>query len=94
MGSIESKNIMRVLLISANREDINMPTLPMGLGCVAAAAQRAGHEAPVLAAASRQPVDRLHALCDALRAVVGLDGDNEIQEIRSVETDRRAPIHR
>ena len=48
MGSIESKNIMRVLLISANREDINMPTLPMGLGCVAAAAQRAGHEVEFL----------------------------------------------
>jgi radical SAM superfamily enzyme YgiQ (UPF0313 family) len=39
---------MRVLLISANREDINMPTLPMGLGCVAAAAQRAGHEVTFL----------------------------------------------
>jgi radical SAM superfamily enzyme YgiQ (UPF0313 family) len=39
---------MRVLLISANREDINMPALPMGLGCVAAAAQRAGHEVKFL----------------------------------------------
>jgi radical SAM superfamily enzyme YgiQ (UPF0313 family) len=39
---------MRILLISANREDINMPTLPMGLGCVAAAAQRAGHEVTFL----------------------------------------------
>ena len=35
---------MRVLFISANREDINMPTLPMGLGCVAAATQKEGHE--------------------------------------------------
>jgi radical SAM superfamily enzyme YgiQ (UPF0313 family) len=35
---------MRVLLISANREDMNMPTLPMGLGCVAAATQKAGHD--------------------------------------------------
>ena len=34
---------MRVLLISANTEKINMPTLPMGLGCVAAAAKDAGH---------------------------------------------------
>lgn len=31
--------IMRVLLISANTETFNMPTLPMGLGCVAAALQ-------------------------------------------------------
>jgi radical SAM superfamily enzyme YgiQ (UPF0313 family) len=35
---------MRVLFISANREDINMPTLPMGLGCVAAATQKEGHQ--------------------------------------------------
>jgi radical SAM superfamily enzyme YgiQ (UPF0313 family) len=35
---------MRVLLISASTEKINMPTLPLGLACVAAATQRAGHE--------------------------------------------------
>jgi radical SAM superfamily enzyme YgiQ (UPF0313 family) len=35
---------MRVLLISANTEKINMPTLPLGLACVAAATQKAGHE--------------------------------------------------
>jgi radical SAM superfamily enzyme YgiQ (UPF0313 family) len=35
---------MRTLLISANTEKINMPTLPMGLGCVAAAVIDAGHE--------------------------------------------------
>jgi len=35
---------MRVLFISANREDINMPVLPMGLGCVAAATQKDGHD--------------------------------------------------
>jgi radical SAM superfamily enzyme YgiQ (UPF0313 family) len=34
---------MKVLLISANTEKINMPTLPMGLACVAAAARRSGH---------------------------------------------------
>jgi hypothetical protein len=34
---------MNVLLISANREDINMLTLPMGLACVAAAVEKAGH---------------------------------------------------
>jgi radical SAM superfamily enzyme YgiQ (UPF0313 family) len=35
---------MRVLLISANTEHINMPVLPLGMACVAAAAQNAGHE--------------------------------------------------
>jgi radical SAM superfamily enzyme YgiQ (UPF0313 family) len=34
---------MQVLLISANTEKINMPTLPMGLGCVAVALTAAGH---------------------------------------------------
>jgi radical SAM superfamily enzyme YgiQ (UPF0313 family) len=34
---------MHVLLISANTEKINMPTLPIGLGCVAAAVEAAGH---------------------------------------------------
>jgi radical SAM superfamily enzyme YgiQ (UPF0313 family) len=37
-------NSMNVLLISANTETINMPTLPMGLGLVAAATQKAGHQ--------------------------------------------------
>lgn len=35
---------MRVLLISANTETINMPTPPMGLACVASAVEAAGHE--------------------------------------------------
>ncbi len=35
---------MRVLLISANTETINMPVLPLGLACVAAATREAGHE--------------------------------------------------
>jgi radical SAM superfamily enzyme YgiQ (UPF0313 family) len=34
---------MHCLLISANTEKINMPTLPMGLGCVAKALEAAGH---------------------------------------------------
>ena len=39
---------MRVLLISANMEKINMPTLPLGLACVAAATQKAGHDVTML----------------------------------------------
>lgn len=35
---------MRVLLISANTESINMPVIPVGLGAVAAATKQAGHE--------------------------------------------------
>jgi radical SAM superfamily enzyme YgiQ (UPF0313 family) len=39
---------MHTLLISANTEKINMPTLPMGLGCVAAAVAAAGHSVDFL----------------------------------------------
>jgi radical SAM superfamily enzyme YgiQ (UPF0313 family) len=35
---------MKVLLISANTESINMPIIPIGLGAVAAATRNAGHE--------------------------------------------------
>jgi radical SAM superfamily enzyme YgiQ (UPF0313 family) len=35
---------MKVLLISANTEQINMPVLPLGMACIAASAQSAGHE--------------------------------------------------
>jgi len=39
---------MRILLISANTEQINMPVLPLGLACVAASVQGAGHEVQLL----------------------------------------------
>ena len=40
--------IMNVLLISANTERINMPTMPLGLAMVAAAVRQAGYETAVL----------------------------------------------
>jgi len=39
---------MRVLLISANREEINMRVLPLGLACVAASTKKAGHDVELL----------------------------------------------
>ncbi len=39
---------MRALLISANTEQLQMPVLPMGLACVAASAEQAGHEVRLL----------------------------------------------
>ena len=39
---------MNVLLISANRETVNMPPLPLGAACVAAAARNVGHDVSLL----------------------------------------------
>ena len=39
---------MKVLLISANTEQINMPVLPLGLAYVAAAADSQGHTVKML----------------------------------------------
>jgi radical SAM superfamily enzyme YgiQ (UPF0313 family) len=39
---------VRVLLISANTETMNMPTLPLGLACVAAATRNTGHAVVLL----------------------------------------------
>ena len=39
---------MKVLLISANTEQFNMPAMPLGLACVAAASRKAGHEVILL----------------------------------------------
>jgi radical SAM superfamily enzyme YgiQ (UPF0313 family) len=39
---------MRVLFVSANIEQITLPSLPVGLGCVAAATERAGHEVKLI----------------------------------------------
>ena len=39
---------MKVLLISANTEQINMPVLPLGLAYVAAAADSQGHKVKMI----------------------------------------------
>jgi radical SAM superfamily enzyme YgiQ (UPF0313 family) len=39
---------MKVLLLSANTEKINMTTLPLGLACVAAATRKSGHDVKML----------------------------------------------
>jgi len=47
---------MKVLLISANTELINMPVLPLGLACIASATQQAGHDIAVLNLMCRKDV--------------------------------------
>jgi radical SAM superfamily enzyme YgiQ (UPF0313 family) len=39
---------MRVLLVSANTEKINMSVLPLGLACVASSTQRTGHDVTLI----------------------------------------------
>ena len=58
---------MQVLVISANTERLNMPTMPLGAGLVVAAARAAGHQVELLdlmleadpLAAVRQTISRL-----------------------------------
>lgn len=49
---------MKVLLISANTEQINMPVLPLGMAYVAAAAQNAGHEVNTVNLMAAQDIRR------------------------------------
>jgi len=39
---------MKVLLISANTEQFNMPAMPLGLACVVEASKNAGHDVTML----------------------------------------------
>lgn len=47
-AAICNKRSMKVLLISANTETINMPVLPLGMASVAAAAEQGGHNVSLL----------------------------------------------
>ncbi len=48
MTKVGTRLIVRVLLISANRTEINMRTMPLGLACVAQAVRDKGHTIHVL----------------------------------------------
>ena len=52
---------MRALLISANTEQLQMPVLPMGLACVAAAAEHAGHEVKLLNLMTKDDFQQLNS---------------------------------
>ena len=57
---------MRVLFLAVNRETIAMPTLPLGLACVAAATERAGHRVKLVNLTSEEGSD--HFLGKVIRA--------------------------
>ena len=69
---------MRVLLISANTEQVNMPTIPLGLMLVATASRRAGHEVEFLDLMFQEnPKSALHGRISSFRPdVVGISVRN------------------
>ena len=94
---------MRVLLVSPNREEINMRTWPLGLACVAAATLAAGHRVSVLDFMwTPDPREHLRkTIADFQPDVIGLSVRNIddqsmetprflLEEVRDVVTDCRS----
>jgi radical SAM superfamily enzyme YgiQ (UPF0313 family) len=69
---------MRILLVSPNREEINMRTWPLGLACVAAATSAAGHQVKVIDfMGTRDPHSCLRKAFDDFRPeIIGLSVRN------------------
>ena len=69
---------MRVLLISANTSEINIPTLPLGLVSVATATKAYGHEVEVLdLLAQHEPLAQVQATIEKLQPdVIGISVRN------------------
>jgi radical SAM superfamily enzyme YgiQ (UPF0313 family) len=78
---------VRVLLVSANTERVNMVTLPIGLGLVSAAARRAGHDVALLDLLAEPSPD------DAIRRAVAAHRPEVIGiSIRNIDDQcRRSP---
>jgi len=77
---------MRVLLISANTETVNMPVLPLGLACVAQATQSAGHEVMVVdLLGEKDPLRELEkAILELRPEVIGIS-------VRNIDDQRMEP---
>jgi len=69
---------MRVLLISVNTERLYMPTIPLGLECVAAAARCAGHDVELLDLMFRKDphADLLNKIIEFNPEVIGISVRN------------------
>lgn len=79
---------MRVVFISANTEQINMPVLPIGMARVAAATEKNGHEINILNLMRPEHVHR--CLDDVLLSfrpdVIGIS-------VRNIDDQNREPPH-
>lgn len=76
---------MRVLLVSANTDRINLPTMPLGLGYVAAAARAAGHEVELLdLMLEAEPLDALG------RAIEGFEPEAIGVSVRNIDDQELA----
>ncbi|MCL5097801.1 MAG: radical SAM protein [Candidatus Omnitrophica bacterium] len=97
---------MKVLLISANSDRINMVAMPLGLGLVAAATRRAGHEVAaldLLTAANPRAAVR-EAILSAQPQVIGVSVRNiddqcaaaprfMLEQVKTVIDECRAVCH-
>jgi radical SAM superfamily enzyme YgiQ (UPF0313 family) len=79
---------MKVLLISANTESINMPVIPVGLGAVAAATKEAGHEVELVDLLNvAEPQEAVRQAVEGLQPeVIGISVRN-VDDQKMDETD-------
>lgn len=87
---------MRVLLVSANTEMVNMPVLPLGMACVGAAVRDAGHDLEMINLMARE--DAESALEDAIGAfdpeVVGVSVRNIDDQVSENPKFMLGPVKR
>lgn len=78
----------RVLLISANREDVNMAAWPLGLACVASATESAGHAVRLLDLLCHpDPLSALDAtVAESRPDVIGVS-------VRNIDDQRMERVH-
>jgi radical SAM superfamily enzyme YgiQ (UPF0313 family) len=71
---------MKVLLVSANTEMINMPVMPLGMSCVAEAAAAAGHEVRQINLLAKQD-----AIQELVKSIQSFDPDVIGMSVRNID---------
>jgi radical SAM superfamily enzyme YgiQ (UPF0313 family) len=78
--------IMKILLVSANTETINMPVLPLGLSCIARAVRAAGHETLVV-----NTLDKDRLIPETLQAIDAFSPDVIGVSVRNIDDQSMEP---